>query len=254
MADSGKLSAAAAGSVAEIEESSLQALIKLEQMLPARLRQQVDALRAATVSAATGGPAVSVDTLATVAAAIRSRQRLRFDYEGHDGQPSARQVEPHRLVYTGRRWYLLAFDPGRDDWRIFRADRVRPRLPFGPRFVERQPPEDAATFVRRGVSARVWPQRVRVLLQVAAPVLVGWLSAEAGVVSAVDEHRCVLETGGPSRYEVAAFLASLEVPFTVLDPPEFAEFLRGLGDRFAMAGQVSGESVTTLTGADRSTV
>ena len=118
------LRAAAAGSVTGIEETSLRALAKLERTLPARLRHRLDALRQATVSAAGGGPTVDAETLTAVAAACRDHEQLRFDYPGHDGSVSPRRVEPHRLVYTGRRWYLLAWDRDREDWRTFRADRI----------------------------------------------------------------------------------------------------------------------------------
>jgi predicted DNA-binding transcriptional regulator YafY len=122
------LRAAAAGTVTGIEEMSLRALTKLEQTLPARLRHRLDALRHATVSAAAGGPTVDSETLTVIAGACRDQELLRFDYQGRDGDASVRRVEPHRLVYTGRRWYLLAWDTDRADWRTFRADRIRPLL------------------------------------------------------------------------------------------------------------------------------
>ena len=119
-------------------------MTKLEQTLPARLRPRLDALRQATVSAAGGGPTVDADVLVTLATACRDAQQLRFDYTTHAGEDERRRVEPHRLVYTGHRWYLLAWDRDRTDWRTFRADRIRPRLPTGPRFTPREPPEDVA--------------------------------------------------------------------------------------------------------------
>jgi predicted DNA-binding transcriptional regulator YafY len=110
MLETSMLRAAAAGTVTGIEDRSLRALTKLEQTLPARLRPRVDALRAATISAAGGGPTVDAGTLTTVAAAAHNSERLRFEYTGHDGRTSVRDVEPHTPVYTGRRWYLLAWD------------------------------------------------------------------------------------------------------------------------------------------------
>ncbi len=147
------LSAAAAGTVTGIEETSMRAMAKLEQTLPSRLRPRLDALRQATVSAAGGGPTVDADTLVTLATACHDAQQLRFDYTTHDGHEEVRRVEPHRLVYTGHRWFLLAWDRDRADWRTFRADRIRPRRPTGPRFVPREPPEDAARHVVRGATA-----------------------------------------------------------------------------------------------------
>ena len=165
------LRAAAAGTVTGIEETSLRALAKLEQTLPARLRRRLDALRQATVSAAGGGPTVDAETLTTIAGACRDHEQLRFDYRGRDGETSARRVEPHRLVYTGRRWYLLAWDRDREDWRTFRADRIRPRLPTGPRFTPREPPEDAASHVVRGTGSLAWTHQARVRLHAPAEVI-----------------------------------------------------------------------------------
>ncbi|GGL29835.1 hypothetical protein GCM10014719_34040 [Planomonospora parontospora subsp. antibiotica] len=162
MAVAVSLHAAAAGTVTGLEETSLRALTKLQQMLPSRLRHRIDAVGAATVSVAGRGPTVDAATLTAVAAAIRDHERLRFDYRDHGGATGPRTAEPHRLVYTGRRWYLLAWDTGRADWRTFRADRMTLRTPNGPRFTPRTPPDDAARpFDRPAGGARPAPQRVR---------------------------------------------------------------------------------------------
>src|SRR5690606_17280019 len=141
------LRAAASGSVAGIEEASLRALAKLEQTLPSRLRRRIDVLREATVSAAGSGPAVDPDVLTAIAEAAHRREQLRFDYRSRAGEETRRRAEPHRLVYTDRRWYLLAWDVDREDWRTYRADRVRPRTPNGPAFAPKDPPEEAVAHV-----------------------------------------------------------------------------------------------------------
>ena len=120
------LRAAAGGGVAGLEEASVRALAKLEQVLPSWLRHRVGMLHAATVSVPGSGPAVSPAVLTGIAGAIRARERLRFDYESFRGTVGRREVEPHRLVHTRGRWYLVAWDVDRDDWRTFRADRLRP--------------------------------------------------------------------------------------------------------------------------------
>ncbi|RCV50191.1 helix-turn-helix transcriptional regulator, partial [Marinitenerispora sediminis] len=107
------LRTAAGGTVAGIEESSVRALAKLEQVLPSRLRHRVTTLHAVTVAVPDSGAAVAPDVLTAIAAACRAHERLRFDYRDHAGQPSVRDVEPHRLVHTGRRWYLVAWDTDR---------------------------------------------------------------------------------------------------------------------------------------------
>lgn len=253
------LRAAAAGSVTGIEETSLRALAKLEQTLPARLRHRLDALRQATVSVAGGGPTVSAETLAAVAAACRDHEQLRFDYTGHDGSVSPRRVEPHRLVYTGRRWYLLAWDRDREDWRTFRADRIAapadttasipaaatgrgalghpPRLPSGPRFTPREPPEDAARHVMRGVASTAWAYPARVRLHASAEVIAEHdrVTPAAGLLTPVDEHSCILETGSGNLRDLVGYLTVLDVGFDVLDPPELRALLRKLADRYTVA-------------------
>ncbi|MGC1567523.1 MAG: YafY family protein, partial [Trebonia sp.] len=132
----------ATGAIAGIEEASLRALAKLEQVLPARLRTRVGGLRSiiTPVPFASAAPTVDPDVLTAVAAACRARERLRFSYLSHDGSASERDAEPYQLVNWGRRWYLVAFDVGRGDWRTFRVDRITPRTPGGGRFTPRPLP------------------------------------------------------------------------------------------------------------------
>ncbi|MEE6259518.1 helix-turn-helix transcriptional regulator [Plantactinospora sonchi] len=229
------LRAAAAGTVTGIEETSLRALTKLEQTLPARLRHRLDVLRQATVSAAGGGPTVDASTLTTIAAACRDHQQLRFDYQGHDGGSGTRRVEPHRLVYTGHRWYLLGWDRDREDWRTFRADRIRPRLPSGPRFIPREPPEDAARHVVRGTGSLAWRHPARVRLHASAEAVADRVPPAAGLLHPVDGESCLLETGSNSLPNLVGFLTGLGVGFEVLDPPELRTLLRELADRYRAA-------------------
>ncbi|MEU7607875.1 YafY family protein [Micromonospora sp. NPDC049204] len=234
------LRAAAGGSVTGIEETSLRALAKLEQSLPSRLRHRVDALRAATVSAAGGGPTVDADTLTAVSTAVHRAERLRFDYAGHDGTATVRDVEPYRLVYTGRRWYLLGWDTDRADWRTFRADRIRPRVPTGPRFTPREPPGgDAVAHVLRGVGSTAWPHPARVRLHASADQVAQRIPSTAGLLEAIDERTCLLHTGGESLSNLAAFLSTIGVDFDVLDPPELRDVVRAVAARFGRAAQAS---------------
>jgi len=205
------LRAAAAGTVAGMADTSQRALTKLEQTLPSRLRHRVDALRSATVYAAGGGPTVDAGTLTTIASACHQQERLRFDYVGHHGDATVRDVEPHRLVYTGRRWYLLAWDTDRGDWRTFRVDRIRPHLPAGPRFVPREPPGgDAAAHVLRGVGALAWKHQARVRLHVPAEIVAERITPLGGLLTAVDDQSCLLQTGSDSLHDIAVYLGSLD--------------------------------------------
>lgn len=159
------LSTAAGGTVTGIGDSAMRALAKLEQVLPSRLRSQVTALQAATESMSAGTPTVDPAALLQLARASRDRVRVSFGYLSHEGTPTERRVEPHRLVCTGRRWYLVARDVDRDDWRCFRVDRLHAVAASTTRFVPRDAP-DAVQFVVRGVSSVVYryPARVRLAM------------------------------------------------------------------------------------------
>jgi predicted DNA-binding transcriptional regulator YafY len=236
------LQAAAAGSVTGIEETSVRALAKLEQSLPSRLRHRVDALRRATVSAAAGGPTVDAAVLTAVSTAITRSERVRFDYTGRDGLATLRDVEPHRLVYTGRRWYLLAWDTAREDWRTFRADRMAPRTPGGPRFTPREPPEpDVAQHVMRGVGSTAWHHRPRIRFLAPSTEVAARVTPTAGVLTGSDDGTCVLETGSDSLIDVAGFLATVDLPFEVLDPPELRDLLRRLADLYSAGSREPAE-------------
>ena len=143
------LRTAAGGSVTGIEETAVRALVKLEQVLPSHLRRRVQALQAATQTLQVyGGPQVDPQYLTILAAAVRDHERVRFAYTARDRAGTQREIEPHSLVNAGRRWYLVAFDCGREDWRTFRVDRIQKPTPSGARFHPRElPAKDAAAFV-----------------------------------------------------------------------------------------------------------
>lgn len=229
------LRAAAAGSVTGLEDPALRALIKLEQTLPPRLRRRVDALRSATVSAAGGGPTVDAGLLTALASATRDHERIAFDYKDR-----RRTAEPHRLVYTGRRWYLLAWDVDRADWRTFRADlvvlRPDPSGRAGPRFAPRDPPGgDAVAHVLRGVASAAWRVPARIRLHAPIAAVTARLPSTAGLLTATGDATCELETGADKLTDLAGFLGSLGFAFTVLDPPELRDLLRDLAARFQAA-------------------
>ncbi|MEV0895276.1 YafY family protein [Actinoplanes sp. NPDC049802] len=232
------LRAAAAGSVAGIEEASLRALTKLERTLPRRLRPQVDALRNTTVSAAGGGPVVDRDTLTRLAAAAHGHERVRFRYEAHSGDATERDVEPHTLVYTGRRWYLLAWDTGRRDWRTFRADRITMLPPTTPaqRFVPREPPGgDAAAHVLRGVVDAPFRYRVRVRFAAAASVIAERATTTSSRITPLTADSCEMETGTDSLFDLVTYLGGFGVPFTAEEPGELRDLLRTLAERYLAA-------------------
>ncbi|MGW5193653.1 helix-turn-helix transcriptional regulator [Kribbella sp. NPDC004138] len=224
------LRAAAQGTVAGTEEASVRALTKLEQVLPSRLRYRIELLQQITVTPASG-PSVQPDVLLAVAAASRDHQRLRFDYRNHDGTATTRTTEPHRLVHTGRRWYLVAWDVDRDDWRTFRVDRIAPRIPTGPRFTPREVPELATT--NQGVAYGGYRYRARILVHAPAAEVADRYGPNVASVTPIDAATTLVETGANSLDQVALYLGILGLPFEVQDPPELVDAIRELTTRLS---------------------
>lgn len=228
------LRTAAGGTVTGIEETSLRAVAKLEQVLPARLRRRVDALQTATVPVGRAGPTVDADVLTAVAAAVRDHEGLRFDYTGHDGTASLRRVEPHRLVHTRGRWYLVAWDTDRRDWRTFRADRIRPRTPGGPRFTPRKDPGgDVIAYVEKGLGSALWRLRARVTVYAPASMVAARLPP-AVVVEPIGDT-CIVNVGADTVEMLAHYIGLLDADFQVTEPPELVEHIRKLTDRYRRA-------------------
>jgi predicted DNA-binding transcriptional regulator YafY len=229
------LRAAAGNSVDGIEESSVRALAKLEQVLPARLRSRIGALQQFSEPMTWGGPSgptIDPSDLTEIAGACRDAVRLRFDYERRDGESGGRMVEPHRLVSAGRRWYLVAWDVDREDWRTFRVDRmVEPKAltrPFTPRAL----PDgmEAAAFVEAGI------QTMNTMTEAVVTV--------AATVDEIAEQRPMARWTGEAldgatrltlraeRVEwLAVAIAALPFAVAVHEPPELADAVRAMGER-----------------------
>lgn len=234
------LRSTALSGVAGIDEQAVRALAKLEQMLPSRLAHRVRTLQSAIVSMTGTAPSADVDVLLSVAAAIRDNQQLRVDYRSHDGSESRRILEPHRIVTAGRRWYLIAWDVDRADWRTFRLDRLTPRTPTGPRFEPRQAPDpDLATYTSRGISTDVYRYRCRFTVFASAEAVADRIGPTVGVVTPLDEHSCELVSGSNSLDEMAIYLGVLGHDFLVHEPPELRDHLVQLGSRLSRASAAS---------------
>ncbi|EHK63612.1 helix-turn-helix transcriptional regulator [Achromobacter arsenitoxydans] len=229
------LRTAATGAVGGIEESALRALVKLEQVMPARLRGRVDALRAAIVPVERGGPTVDAATLAALAAACRDQLRIGFDYSDGRGQASTRLVEPQGMAYTGYRWYLVAWDPARNDWRTFRIDRIAGPARIGGHFAPRPSPEggDLRAFVARSVSAPPYSEPPRVILHAPLAAMAARIPASAGQLEALDDGCCLLTCGTHSLDALTYWLMALDVEFEVQAPAELRDHLRRVQDRLA---------------------
>ena len=226
------LRTATAGAVGGIEEPALRALVKLEQAMPARLRKRVDALRSAILPLDRTGPMVEVSLLATLASACRDQLRIEFHYEDGQGRSAQRSVEPQGVVHTGQRWYLVAWDRVRNDWRTFRIDRIVGEPQVGAHFAPRTSPDggDLKGYVSRSISAPHHAEKARVVLHAPYAVMSRRIPPSAGVVSSLDQgQRCQLECA--ANDSLVYWLMALDVEFEVLAPASLKERLRVAGER-----------------------
>lgn len=222
------LRAATQSSVRGIEEASVQALAKLEQLLPSRLRYRTDNLAEATVHAGKPvEPLVPVDTLLTIAEACRRRERLRFDYNSPHRGSNRRDAEPHQVVCFNRRWYLVAFDIDHDDWRTFRVDRLTARTPSGPQFVPRKIPHgDAVTYLEHQLSSQTWPYRAVVRLSKSMEDLAERIWPGMGALEPDGPSNCLLHVGAPTPRDLMWMITSVDADFELIEaPPELVAAL-----------------------------
>ncbi|MFJ7238467.1 helix-turn-helix transcriptional regulator [Streptomyces olivaceus] len=233
------LRAGAGHAVAGLDEASVRALAKLEQVLPSRLRHRVTTFHAATTPLTGGdGPGIDPGTLTVMASAVAGQERLRFAYRAADGTQSRRLTEPHRLVSTGARWYLVAYDLGREDWRTFRVDRVAEPFATGARFTPRElPARDAAEYLRRSLQRLGDSYEIDVLFPVPAEVAASRLPQWFGAPEATDDGMsCVLRaTVSDAPEAVAVRLATTGLEFQVRRPAELADRVRELAARLVRA-------------------
>ncbi|MEU6860764.1 WYL domain-containing protein [Glycomyces sp. NPDC046736] len=214
----------AAASGVDIGEAAERALATVRQVMPSRLRRRVDGIRftSGPDSAAPVSPAV----LEAVSDAVRDRMTLRLDYLG-----DPRRAEPHGLVARHGRWYLVAWDLEREDWRVLRLDRMRPRTPTGPRFAPREVPTgDAGTFVDARAKGSKdqdrWPCTGEVEIALPASEVAPWI--REGRVEPVGERACRVTAGSWSWTALLADLLRFDAPLRVIGPPDLAEVARSL--------------------------
>jgi len=226
------LRTAARACVTGIEETSIRALVKLEQVLPAHLRRRVAALGSTTFTLPVAGPTIDPQHLTVIAASCRDCECLRFSYGSRDGTDSSRDVEPHALVNHGRCWYLLAWDRRREDWRTFRVDRLSRPASTGVRFVTRTlPAKDAAAYVKQSIIAAPNRFQARVTLNASAQEITSRIPAHWGTVKPIDAHTCEYLAGDDDLSWLALRIAMLGVDFEVHEPPELLTQLRALALR-----------------------
>jgi len=234
------LRTAATGSITGLEETSVRALTKLQQILPARIRHRISAFQSHMLPMPSPGPRVDPDVLTVIAGACRDHERLRFDYRAHSGAASRRAVEPYRLVSDRRRWYLVAWDVERDAWRTFRVDRIDLRTPHGPRFTPRDLPPDheIAARVARGVGEATWRYRARVIVHASAAYVRDRLPIPIDV-EPLDDNRCALEPGSDNPQLLALYLGMLDADFEIVDSPPLVDALRRIAERYQRAANAA---------------
>lgn len=238
------LRAGAGHAVEGVDEASVRALAKLEQVLPSRLRHRVSTLQAATTPLTSGdGASIAPETLTVMASSVAGRERLRFAYRSGDGTASRRLTEPYRLVSTGRRWYLVAYDLDREDWRTFRVDRVTEPVATGARFAPRElPTGSAAEYLRQSVYRRQETYAFDVTFAAPADFVTARLPAWLGAPEPVDEHTCRLRaSSGDSVEWLAVRIAMVDCEFTVHEPRELTDYVRDLGARLSRTAGDAGD-------------
>jgi predicted DNA-binding transcriptional regulator YafY len=233
------LRTAANGTVAGIEETSVRALTKLEQILPTRLGRRVRALQAHTTPLIAAGPMVDPETLTIIAAACRDQQQLRFTYAPTQGEPTKRLVEPQGLVHTGRKWYLVAWDVSKEDWRTFRVDRITTEPTLAARCTPREPPaESLAEFVSRQVSSSVYTYQAVLTIHAPLQAVAERTSPVSVTLEPIDDHSCRMRTGADTLDRIVFHLMFLGFEFDVHEPPELKDHVRTLIGRLQNAIRV----------------
>lgn len=229
------LRTAALGTVSGIEETALRAVVKLEQVMPARLRKRADALRTTILPLDSTGPVIDATLLAALASACRDQFSVSFTYTDIRGTPSERLVDPQGVVHTGSRWYLVAWDRGREDWRTFRLDRIQPPATIGPHFVPRAGPDggDLKAFVSRSLAVSPYPTQARVVLHAPREAMALRVPAAYGVLETINEERCLLRCGAHALDHLVYWLLAFDVDFEVLEPVALKERLIRAGERLA---------------------
>lgn len=218
---------------ARLGDTALGVLTKVDQLLPARLRERVSALQAMTVTVgADEAPALDPTVLTTLAAACRDRERVRFGYHGRGAEASTRQVEPLRLAHTGnRRWYLVAWDLGRQAWRTFRVDRIEGVEALGVRFAAREPPDDVARYVADSIAYSPYRLRAVVRLRGSVPALAKRLPPWCGVLEPEGEESCLLRTGAESIEGLVCQLVVTGMDFELVEPKALRPRIRRVMER-----------------------
>jgi predicted DNA-binding transcriptional regulator YafY len=222
---------AVSANIAGVESTALRLLAKLDQLMPTRLRRRATALHAVTLSLRTGPPLVDAAVLSGLATACRDSRRLRFRYRKHDGATGPREVEPLRLANYGRRWYLIAWDPARGDWRSFRIDRIEGAPKVGEPFVPRPPPPDVAAKLERGIAYAPFTCRVTLRLRGTVAELESQIPVWCGLLEPETDTHSLLRVGAESPEALLAQVLMIGREAELVEGHEQVPSLRGALER-----------------------
>lgn len=231
------LRAAASTAVTGIEDAAARALVALEQSLSAETRERIASIGRAVLPLGGGVDPVDLDTVVTLARAIRDARSLRIDYTRHDGELVRRTIQPHRIVHTGSRWYVVARDADRDAWRTLRLDRLVPQLPFAEPFVPQEVPDEAVRdFTSHSISVAPYAYRYRVRMHAPAAEVARFFGPSVAQVVPLGERTCELVAGATSPEDFALHVGRSGIDFEVLEGDDLRTALVGLGERLLRAG------------------
>ncbi len=227
---------AAGGSVSGVAEAALRAMSKLHQVMPARLRSQVAAVRQATVTLTpdAGAESVDPDVLMTLARACRDHEHVAAGYTDRAGARTQRRLEPYQLVTTGRRWYLLAYDRDRNDWRSLRLDRMAAVQALGTTFVPRPAP-DAVGYVQQAITASPYRHVAKVRYFAAKDTVAQHFSPTAVTIEPDGDHACIVTAGADDPERMVLYFAMVGAAFEILEPPEVVAAARTVAERLRAA-------------------
>ncbi|MGI5530021.1 helix-turn-helix transcriptional regulator [Streptomyces syringium] len=243
----------ATSGVAGIEETAVRALAKLEQVLPVRLRHHVATIQA-TASALpvpwSTGPTTDPSTLATLAAAARDHEVVTFTYRSSAGTTGPRRAEPYGLVAAGPLWYLVGYDTEREEWRIFRVDRLTDPAPTGRRVTPRElPATDPAAYVAQRIAAAPARYTFRATVPADAATVRARTHSLPGRVQPLDEHTSTLDLAADDPEHIAQQLLSVDLgpEDSIHGTPALAFHLEQAGRRLLRAA----DALTATAEADR---
>jgi predicted DNA-binding transcriptional regulator YafY len=227
---------AMSGATSQFTDAALRVLVKLDQLLPARLRRRWKSLKDVMLSLANSHAVVDPTTLADLAASCRDQTRIDFKYADRKGDRTTRRVEPVRLVHTGRVWYLVAWDVNREDWRTFRVDRIdgKAGVHGGARFTPREaPPGGFEAYVSRAIAASAYRHRARIRIDEPIAHAKGHIPSWIGVFEACGEAQTVITLGAETLEALTALIVHVGVDFELLEPAELAANIRAVSERLA---------------------